>query len=171
MLQNINGLLATHEHDDHLDFSIKEIANVSDDIKIVVPAPKVSLLVGEGIKDQNIISAWGRETFFIKGFKITPVPAAYTDYQVDEHGKHLYLRYFIEVNRIRLFHSGDTVITQDLIEKVKKFKPHVAFLPINGGDYFRTARGGIGNMSFREAADFAVAVGVDLIIPLHSASF
>ncbi|MGM0873218.1 MAG: MBL fold metallo-hydrolase [Bacillota bacterium] len=167
MLKNIDGILVTHEHEDHLDLAtVKELAHVSTDTMFIVPAPSESLLSRSESKI-NRIAAKADEPFSIKGFKITPIPAAHTNYEVDENGDHVYLGYFIEINGIRLYHSGDTVITPFLIEKVKAFKPHVAFLPINGGDFFRTSRGIIGNMSFREAADFSVAIGVDLVIPIH----
>lgn len=167
MLRDVNGILVTHDHGDHLDpATIKEIARVSNDTMFVVPGPIVSSLK-EQIPNQSILPAIDNEAFFINGFKITPVPAAHTDYEVDSRGNYKMLGYFIEVNGIRLFHSGDTVVTESLIEKVKEFKPHVAFLPINGRDYFRNSRGVIGNMSFREAVDFSATVGVDLIIPIH----
>jgi L-ascorbate 6-phosphate lactonase len=167
LLRGLNGVLVTHEHDDHLDFStLKVLANVSEDIRVAVPAPLVTI-VSEQMEDTPILPARESDSFSIKGFKITPVPAAHTEYQTDELGDHVSLGYFIEVNGIRLFHSGDTVVTPPLIEKVKEFKPHVAFLPINGGDHFRTSRDIVGNMSFREAVDFSIKVGVDLIIPIH----
>ena len=166
MLRDLDGVLVTHGHDDHLDLSsIKEIARVSDSM-YAIPAPLVSL-VQEQVKTKSIHAAKDGESFTIKGYKITPIPAAHTEYETDSLGNHVYLGYFIEVNGIRLFHSGDTIVTPELIEKVKEFKPHVAFLPINGGDYFRTSRGIIGNMSFREAVDFTAAVGVDLMVPIH----
>ncbi|WHZ02144.1 MBL fold metallo-hydrolase [Neobacillus sp. YX16] len=167
MLQGINGVVITHEHDDHMDLpTLDKIAAGSEDTVFTVPAPLVSLLENK-VSITSLIAAKAHEPFRIKGFKITPVPAAHTEYEVDTLGNFYSLGYFIEVNGIRLFHSGDTVVTPLLIEKVKEFNPHVAFLPINGGDYFRTSRGIIGNMNFREAADFSVAVGVDLIIPIH----
>ncbi|MCM3689684.1 MBL fold metallo-hydrolase [Neobacillus niacini] len=166
MLQDLDSVLITHGHDDHLDLSsIKEVARVSDSM-FGIPAPLVPL-VQEHVHDKNIHSAKDGESFFIKGFRITPVPAAHTTYETDSLGNHVFLGYLIEVNGIRLFHSGDTIVTPELIDKVKKFRPHVAFLPINGADYFRTSRGIIGNMSAREAADFSTAVGVDLIVPIH----
>jgi L-ascorbate metabolism protein UlaG (beta-lactamase superfamily) len=167
MLQGINGVVITHEHDDHMDLlTLDKIAAGSEDTVFTVPAPLVSLLENK-VTISSLIAAKAHEPFRIKGFKITPVPAAHIEYEVDTHGNFYSLGYFIEVNGIRLFHSGDTVITPLLIERVKEFNPHVAFLPINGGDYFRTSRGIIGNMNFREAADFSVAVGVDLSIPIH----
>jgi L-ascorbate 6-phosphate lactonase len=166
MLRDLNGVLVTHGHDDHLDLSsIKEIARVSDSI-FGIPAPLVPM-VQEHVDNKNIHSAKDGESFLIKGFKITPVPTAHTTYETDSLGNHVFLGYLLEVNGIRLFHSGDTIVTPELIDKVKEFKPHVAFLPINGADYFRTSRGIIGNMSSREAADFSAAVGVDLIVPIH----
>lgn len=167
MLKDIDGILVTHEHEDHLDLAtIKELSLVSTNTSFIVPAPCESLLCNV-VSKMTIKLAKAGEPFTIKGFKITPIPAAHTNYMVDDKDDHVYLGYFLEINGIRLYHSGDTVITPLLIEKVKEFKPHVAFLPINGGDFFRTSRGIIGNMSFREAADFSVTVGVDLVIPIH----
>jgi L-ascorbate 6-phosphate lactonase len=43
LLRGINGVIVTHDHDDHLDFStLKEIASISDDTRFAVPAPLVS---------------------------------------------------------------------------------------------------------------------------------
>jgi L-ascorbate 6-phosphate lactonase len=167
LLRNVDGVLVTHEHDDHLDLAtIKEIAKVSINTCFAVPSPLESLLA-EQVESKVILPARDGEPFSIKGYRITPVPAAHTEYQTDSAGNYTALGYFIEINGIRLYHSGDTIVTSSLIERVKEFNPHVAFLPINGGDYFRTSRGIIGNMSFREAADFSVTAGVDLIVPIH----
>jgi L-ascorbate metabolism protein UlaG (beta-lactamase superfamily) len=167
MLKDIDGILITHEHDDHLDLAtMKELAKVSTETTFIVPAPSEPLISLE-LSHAEIHLAKADQPFAVKGFNITPVPAAHTSYEINEKNDHLYLGYFIEGNGIRIYHSGDTVITALLIEKVKAFKPDIAFLPINGGDFFRTSRGIIGNMNFREAADFSVAVGVDLVIPIH----
>ncbi|MFB3170852.1 MBL fold metallo-hydrolase [Neobacillus sp. 179-C4.2 HS] len=167
MLEDADAMLITHEHDDHLDFAtLREVGQSSENPVFVVPAPLVSMVQSE-TGNNNIAAAKVNESFRIKGFQITPVPAAHTSYQVDLEGNHLYLAYCIEVNGVRMFHSGDTIVTPELIEKVKDFKPHVVFLPINGGDYFRSSREIVGNMSFREAVEFSNTVGADLIIPIH----
>jgi L-ascorbate 6-phosphate lactonase len=167
MLEDADAILITHEHDDHLDFAtLREVGQSSENPVFVVPAPLVSMVQSE-TGNNNIAAAKVNESFQIKGFQITPAPAAHTSYQVDLEGNHHYLGYCIEVNGVRLFHSGDTIVTPELIEKVKDFKPHVVFLPINGGDYFRSSREIVGNMSFREAVEFSNTVGADLIIPIH----
>lgn len=166
MLHDLDGVLVTHDHDDHLDLpSIKEIARVSES-RFGIPAPLISLVEGQ-VENKSIHPTKDGESFMIKGFKITPISSAHPDCKTDSLGNHVFLGYLIEVNGIRIYHSGDTFVTSELIEKVKKLKPHVAFLPINGGDYFRTSRGIIGNMNYREAADFSAMVGIDLIVPIH----
>lgn len=167
MLEDADAILITHQHDDHLDFAtLREVGRNRENSFLAVPAPLVSMVQSE-TGNKNVVAAKGNESFQIKGFQITPVPAAHTSYQVDLQGNHLYLGYCLEVNGVRLFHSGDTIVTPELIEKVKDFKPHVVFLPINGGGYFRSSREIVGNMSFREAVEFSVTVGADLIIPIH----
>ena len=131
MLQELDGVLVTHGHDDHLDLpSVKEIARVSES-SFGIPAPLVTL-VQDQLENISIYPTKDGETFMIKGFKITPIAAAHTDYETDSLKNHVFLGYLIEANGIRIYHSGDTIVTSELIEKVKKMKPHVALLQING---------------------------------------
>jgi L-ascorbate 6-phosphate lactonase len=43
----------------------------------------------------------------------------------------------------------------------------VAFVPINGRDYFRTERGIIENTDFRETAELAETLDIGLMVPTH----
>jgi L-ascorbate 6-phosphate lactonase len=58
-------------------------------------------------------------------------------------------------------------LTDELIDRVRVFSPHIIFLPINGSDYLRESRGIVGNMNYRDAADFAQLVRADIVIPIH----
>lgn len=167
-LTNALAILITHYHNDHLDLStLRTLAAVSPSTSYAVPASHLSLLQNASFKADRLIAARDEVSFSIGNFSITPVAAAHPDYQTDESGNHYFLGYCVSINGIRLYHSGDTSVTDKLVERVREFQPHIAMLPINGGDYARTARGIVGNMSGREAADFGVAVGADLIIPVH----
>lgn len=167
-LKGAAGVLITHYHDDHLDpGTIKGLKNVSPDTTFAIPASHCFMVQDLKWETNKLIPAKAEESFTIGGFKIDPIAAAHTQYETDDEGNHFYLGYCITVNGIRVYHSGDTIITEELVERVQAFKPHIAILPINGGDFARTKRGVIGNMSYREAADFAAAVGADMILPIH----
>ncbi|MBE3557716.1 MAG: MBL fold metallo-hydrolase [Ktedonobacteraceae bacterium] len=167
-LAGASAILITHQHNDHLDLAtIRTLTQVSPQTFYALPAPHLPLLRRLPVEEKRIIAARDGVSFSVAGFSITPVAAAHPNYETDSQENHLYLGYCITVNGIRLYHSGDTSVTKELLERVRAFKPHIVILPINGGDYARTARGIVGNMSAREAADFGVAVGADLIIPAH----
>lgn len=166
-LKGISGVLVTHYHDDHLDLAtISGIMSSNEEAVVAVPASHSHLLKEyENVGNLKFIKI--ETPFKINGFTVTPIPVAHTNYETDENGYSFYYGYFIEVNGVRLFHSGDTIVTEPIVEKTREFQPDIMFLPINGGDYARTKRGIIGNMNFREAADFAAEVGTDLVLPVH----
>lgn len=165
---DVNIVLLTHFHNDHMDLTtIKGVAEAHPETKFVAPASHVNLLQDIDVDGSRIIAAKQEQVITGHGVTITPVACAHTAYETDEDGNQVYLGYFIEINGVRIFHTGDTVVTPELIEHAKKFQPHVTLLPINGGDYARTSRGIVGNMNFREGADFGVEIGSDLLIPIH----
>jgi len=167
---NARAVLVTHNHDDHLDLqTLTTVSRVSERTVFIVPAPAVGLLSNAGIGMDRIIAARVGDHIEVERglFRVQPVAEAHTEYEVDEHGDHVYLGYCITVNDIRLFHAGDCLVDDRLIAQVGQFAPHVVFLPINGKDYARTARGIVGNMNYRDATDFAVAIHADVIVPIH----
>jgi len=171
-LAGVRVVLVTHYHNDHLDLStLQTLTSASPQTMYAVPASHLYLLQNLPIQAGRLIAARDEVSFSVGNFSFTPVASAHTEYQTDEQGNHYYLGYCITLNGVRVYHSGDTSVTKGLVERIREFKPHIAILPINGGDYERTARGIVGNMTGREAADFGVAVGADLIIPAHYDTF
>jgi L-ascorbate metabolism protein UlaG (beta-lactamase superfamily) len=61
-----------------------------------------------------------------------------------------------------LYHSGDTVAYAGLGERLRRFAPDIALLPINGR---------LGNMDGREAAGVAKEARAGLAIPCHFEMF
>ncbi|MDR6550123.1 MBL fold metallo-hydrolase [Paenibacillus qinlingensis] len=165
---NVNSVLLTHFHNDHMDLTtIKGVAQAHPATKFVAPASHAYLLHDIEIDRSRILPARQEQVISDQSITITPVAGAHTAYESDQDGNQYYLGFFIEINGVRIYHTGDTVVTPELIEQAKKFQPHVTLLPINGGDYARTSRGIVGNMNFREAADFGVEIGSDILIPIH----
>lgn len=75
--------------------------------------------------------------------------------------------YIVRVGGVTICHTGDTVMYDGLVERIRDNQVDILLAPINGRDYFRTRRDIIGNLSAREAADLAAAAGVRLLIPTH----
>ncbi|MAG36353.1 MAG: MBL fold metallo-hydrolase [Dehalococcoidia bacterium] len=164
---NADLVLITHDHADHLDpGTLPALAAASPAAQFVVPASGRSVLDRLGIAAERAIVAEGDQVLTPDGVRITPVPAAH--YELDPSR---YLGYVIEMNQVRIYHPGDTVLYDGLLARLQQLAVDIALLPINGRDWFREQQDIIGNLSYREAADLGVAIGADLIIPIHYGMF
>ena len=63
-----------------------------------------------------------------------------------------------------LYHSGDTLWYQGMVDQIRPYEIDVAMLPINGRDPKRKVAGNLGCV---EAARLGVAIRADLVIPCH----
>ena len=66
----------------------------------------------------------------------------------------------------RVYHAGDTIVTDELTSALALSDVDVALLPINGRDAEREARGIVGNMDAAEAVELALAHRRDTARPL-----
>ncbi|WP_046181379.1 MBL fold metallo-hydrolase [Domibacillus tundrae] len=165
---NAGYVFITHDHLDHLDpVSVKGIDSASPDVRFICPAPAVSILRELGIAEKRIIPARAGVPLNEAGMDIMPIACKHEEYLVDENGDHAYLGYVVQSNGVTFYHAGDTILHRELIETLRAFSIDAAFLPINGGDFMRLDKGIVGNMGFREAADLAHLLQVDLVIPIH----
>ena len=64
----------------------------------------------------------------------------------------------------KIYHSGDTLWFDEMVDLLKPFAVDVALLPINGND---PARKVAGNLNCREAAELAKAINAQCVIPCH----
>jgi L-ascorbate metabolism protein UlaG (beta-lactamase superfamily) len=99
---------------------------------------------------------------------VFPVAAAHPEYTADGTGDYLCLGYVIRCGELSVYHAGDTYATPRLADTLKTLGPvNIAILPINGGDWERTAGGIIGNMSALDAVKLGRAISADLLVPAH----
>jgi L-ascorbate 6-phosphate lactonase len=54
-----------------------------------------------------------------------------------------------------------------MVETLSAWDIDLAFVPINGRDFFRTRRNIIGNTDFRETAELTEILDIGLIVPTH----
>jgi L-ascorbate metabolism protein UlaG (beta-lactamase superfamily) len=92
------------------------------------------------------------------------VPAAHEELSVDENGNHQFIGLVVQIGPWTLYHSGDTVRYEGMVDWLRPFAINVAMLPINGRD---PARGVAGNLSGPEAVRLAQDCGMKTVIPCH----
>lgn len=162
-------IFCSHDHLDHIHpQTIQEMAGRNPDAKIVVPKPLTDMIRGLGIEEDRILGmVQGKEYELADHIQVKGIATAHESYETDENGCSKTLGYLFCLGTLRLFHSGDTMLTGQLIEDVARERVHVLMIPINGVDMERHQRNIIGNMGSRDAAYFAMTAGADLTIPLH----
>jgi L-ascorbate metabolism protein UlaG (beta-lactamase superfamily) len=101
-------------------------------------------------------------------FTLTGVPAAHEQLEQDEAGQHKFLGYILQCGPWTLYHSGDTVWYEGLVETLQSWAIDIALLPINGRAPERRVAG---NLNGPEAAQLAHAIGARLVIPCHYEMF
>jgi L-ascorbate metabolism protein UlaG (beta-lactamase superfamily) len=74
------------------------------------------------------------------------------------------LGYVTRVDALNVYHSGDTLLHDDLVPALKSQRVGVALVPINGN---KPERHVAGNLRGSEAAQLAFDIGARLAIPHH----
>ncbi|MGG3281004.1 MBL fold metallo-hydrolase [Paenibacillus solani] len=161
--------LITHEHDDHMDEGTLTVFHANNGgAPIMAPTCCHRELLRMGVGESSILTVDATEpTELFSKLRITVIPAAHEELEQDDGGYYRSVGYVLQLNGVTLYHAGDTVIYPGLTEQLAEISPDVAMLPINGGDYFRREQGIVGNMNYREAAELAVRIGAETVIPLH----
>ena len=67
----------------------------------------------------------------------------------------------------RVYHAGDTVVTDALVAALQPLRVDVALLPVNGRDAAREALGFVGNMNAVEAVELSLALQASRLVAYH----
>lgn len=166
LLPCIDVVSSSHLHTDHMDAAtIKPILVNNPDCKILVPEANRQAVAERLSMDFNAINGINDGTTFEHvGFQFRAIPAAHNEIERDNNGNCHCLGYLISVGPYRIYHSGDTLLYGELQEHIENFKPHLAFLPINGND---PSRGVAGNLNAQEAIELCKRSAIPLLIPCH----
>lgn len=160
-------VFSSHEHEDHLDpHSLGPIARSSPGARFVVPQCCVPLAEQAGVPRERVVPSRAGEPLDLDGVAVLPIKCAHDTFDLEEQG-HRWQGFIVRLNGVTFCHIGDTVIYEGLDETLREQGVQLLMAPINGRDFYRTRAGVIGNMQAREAAELAVAAGVQMLIPLH----
>ena len=161
-------VLCTHDHADHIDpDGIPIIAAQSPHAVFVVPECARGTMRSFGIDDERIHTMKGDDELGLKEIYIHAVPAKHEEFDKHPEKGYPYLSYVINIDGISVFHAGDTIPYPGQVERVKKHRSDLAFLPVNGRDEFRHKLDFEGNFTCEEAVRFALDIKAGLTIPMH----
>jgi L-ascorbate metabolism protein UlaG (beta-lactamase superfamily) len=160
-----NLVLASHKHSDHLDpGTTPDLLAASPTAQLVVPRSILDHAESLGISPSRLIGIDAGDSIEVASFRVRAIPSAHEGLDTDEAGHHLYLGYVVEVEGLRLYHSGDSLAYDGLVEHLGPDPFDVLFLPINGRD---PSRGVPGNMTAAEAVDLAIQIRPRFVVPHH----
>jgi L-ascorbate metabolism protein UlaG (beta-lactamase superfamily) len=190
-LNFIEVVTSSHNHTDHLDAdTLRPLLDANPDLRLVIPAANRQFVLerladfhlnprssrreeaqtarsGEDALDR-LVEVDDGQTVTVAGCEFTGVAAAHETVERDEAGHCRFLGYVIQLGPWRLYHSGDTVLHDGLVERLRKYSVDIALLPINGRAPERRVAG---NLNGREAAGLAQAIGAARVIPCHYEMF
>jgi L-ascorbate metabolism protein UlaG (beta-lactamase superfamily) len=154
-LRFVDVVTASHGHTDHLDAETLR-AVLGNRTQLVCPA-EIAELAHERAGVEPVTLRDG-ESVRLAGFTIERVPAAH------EHLSGEFAGFVVSSGPHRIYHAGDTVWHDTIVDRVRAHEVTVALVPINGR---APERGVAGNLDGPEAARLAHAVGARVAVPMH----
>lgn len=165
-LTGIDVIACSHNHTDHLDAeTLVPLLEINPKATLVVPRANVAFAVERlGAIEQRLTPVDSGETVRVAGIDLLGIPAAHNTVECDEQSRCRFLGYVARIDGLTVYHSGDTLLHDQLVPSLKPQRVDVALLPINGN---RPERRVAGNLNGVEAAQLAAAIGARLAIPHH----
>lgn len=163
-LDMIDVVTSSHRHTDHLDAdTLVPLLTASRSSQLVVAEANRAFSAARlGVEAESIVGLAEGETRGVDSFVITSVPAAHEIRAPETVG------FVVQAGPWRVYHSGDTVMYDDMVDVLRPHAVDVALLPINGRAPERRVAG---NLDGPEAAALAHAIGAKLVVPCHYEMF
>lgn len=165
-LTGIDLITSSHNHTDHLDAeTLRPLLEANPRARLAIPrANRGVVLERLGPVAPRLVELDAGETVEVGEVTLHGVPAAHNAVERDEDGRCHFLGFVAEVGGRTLYHSGDTLMHDELLPALAGFRPDVAFLPINGN---KPERRVAGNLDGREAAELARHLHAGVVVPHH----
>ncbi len=162
----VDIVTSSHNHTDHLDAETLQPLFTRKAPSLpcfVVPEVNRSFAAERaGVPETIPTGLREGQTIELCGVRFTAVLSAH-----EEVGPQ-YLGYVLRFGPWSVYHSGDTILYDGMVEALKPFSVDVALLPINGRGPERRVSG---NLWGREAAWLAQQIDAKLVIPCHYEMF
>lgn len=165
-LDFIDVLTSSHNHTDHLDGeTLTSIMQASPSVEIIVPEANRQFVADRlSVLPDRLRTLDAGQSLEVSGFQLHAVPAAHETVERDDDGRCKFLGYVARCGPYTVYHSGDTVLYDGMVDLLREFPIDLALLPINGSLPERRVAG---NLWGREAAKLAKEIGAKCVIPCH----
>jgi L-ascorbate metabolism protein UlaG (beta-lactamase superfamily) len=167
-LQDIDWLLCTHAHSDHMDpGTIGPLIDANPQMQVLAPEAARQVALDRGVPGGRLHGVDAGQIIDIGGITVSAIPAAHEAFKFDDAGRHAFLGLLLEGGGIRVYHSGDTIPYPGLVESLEGRGVNLALLPVNGRDAERAANGVPGNLTLEEALALSETIGADVMLGHH----
>jgi L-ascorbate 6-phosphate lactonase len=172
----IGWLLASHEHEDHLDLaSLPALIDRYPGLEIVVPSPLRDRVAAvdrrarvRGVQPGDVVRMGETVAHVVHAWHGVRVSDGYSDgHALGADGRTPYAGFVMRSPGIAVYHAGDSIAGPDLADEILPFGVDIALLPVNGRNASREAAGILGNLDAREAVALAGEIGASLLVPMH----
>ncbi|NRP74634.1 putative L-ascorbate-6-phosphate lactonase UlaG [Ensifer psoraleae] len=173
-LIGVDYVLCTHAHTDHMDpGTLPGLFAANPSARLVAPrAVRSAALERSGLSEERILLVNAGETLDLaEGLRLVATRSAHETLEQDNSGNHRFLGFMLESPNVKIWHSGDTIPFDGLVEEVKAMQPDIALMPVNGRRPELSSRGVPGNLTLPEAVDLSSAIGAGTIVAHHYGLF
>jgi L-ascorbate metabolism protein UlaG (beta-lactamase superfamily) len=170
-LDFIDVVSSSHNHTDHLDGeTLRALMAANPRLAIVVPEANRAFAAERlGTAPERLLGAADGDAVQTPGgFTFHAIPAAHERLETDEAGRHRCLGYVVTFGPFAVYHAGDTVRYEGMVERLLRRPIDAALLPINGRKPERRVPG---NLWGPEAAELAKEISARAAIPMHYEMF
>ena len=167
-LSHVEWVFASHKHSDHLDpLTMPDLFAASPQAKLILPAAIVDYAISLGLERERLIPTRSDEILQVGPLTVHVIPSAHPGLDYSEDSGFPFLGFVFEVDGLKMYHSGDTLVYDGLAERLRRFDLDIAFVPINGTDARRDQLKVPPNMNMEEALELARQIKPRLLIPHH----
>ncbi len=167
-IRHADLILCTHRHAGHMDpGSLPRMLAASPQGKLVLPksAAEYARSLGIDYARMTTTDADLRVEFFKGGIyaRVYAAPSAHDQLEWTPLGGYPFLGYLLRFGGFTIYHPGDCIPYDGLVERLRPYNVTVALLPISGRG--KQPRGG--NFDVAEAAQLAEDIGARWLAPMH----
>ena len=166
LLKGLSIVSSSHNHTDHLDAeTLMPVLENNPAIQLIIPEANRDF-VAQRVQCANSfpIGLNDGKPVTVDGFTFYGIPAKHNEIERDEKGNCRCMGYIITFGGYTIYHSGDTLWFDGMVELLKPFHVDLAILPINGNDPKRKVAG---NLDCTEAAALGKEIGAKFVLPCH----